>query len=66
MKVIDNEKKSLQKNVEKSFFNIRNILLLYLSVSKTTYFDILKYLAKERCRQMTLSGTSIDIALNIQ
>ena len=36
-------KKRLQKNVEMSFFDIGYIVLLYLSVSNTTYFDILKY-----------------------
>ena len=59
-------KKTLAKNVEISFFNIGNILLLYLSVFNTTYFDILKYLAKGWSRQIILRGTSIDIALNIQ
>ena len=60
-------KKPMQKNVEILFFNIGNILLLYLSVSNTTiYFDILKYLSKGWCRQIILRGTSIDIALNIQ
>ena len=59
-------KKPLQKNVKISFFNIGNILLFYLSVSNTTYFDILKYLAKGWCRQIILTDTSIDIGLNIQ
>ena len=64
MKVI--EKKTLQKNIEISFFNIGDILLLYLSISNTTYFEILKYLAKAWCEQIILRGTSIDIALSIQ
>ena len=40
------KKKHYQKDAELSFFNIGNILLLYLSVSNTTYFDILKFLQK--------------------
>ena len=66
IEVIKNRKNFCKKNVEISFFNIGNILLLYLSVSNTTYFDVLKYLAKGWCRQIILRGTSIDIALNIQ
>ena len=39
IEVIKNRKNLCKKNVEISFFNIGNILLLYLSVSNTTNLD---------------------------
>ena len=54
MKVIENQKNLSKKNVEISLFNVDNILLLYLSVANTTYFDILKYFAEGWCRQIIL------------